>query len=306
MESQLHSVTNTLWFFAGLIVLLSCAFTVSNQTVKLIERFGKYNKTARAGLNFKIPFIDTVRTVLSMQVQQHVVSVDTITNDKVSVRISVAVNYQVVENKEHDAFYLLSNPSTQIETFVFDVVRSQVPKQTLDEVFSSKDSIAQALQTELTTDMNVFGYRIIKTLVTEVEPDSKVKAAMNDINAAQREREAANARGEAEKILRVKQAEAQRETDRLKGEGIAQQRLAIVDGMKRSVEELKGAYPGATNDTIINMLMMTQYFETLSQIGAKSNATTVFIPNTPDALLNIRQQIMEATASTLKPGQGIS
>lgn len=303
MESQMSSITLTFWVIFGLIVLYCCAFTVSNQTVKLVERFGKYYATARAGLNFKIPFVDTIRTVLSLQVQQHVIAIDTITSDKVSVRVSVAVNYQVVENSEHDAFYLLSNPATQIETFVFDVVRSQVPKQSLDEVFGSKDSIAQAIQTELTNDMNVFGYRIIKALVTEVEPDSKVKAAMNDINAAQREREAANARGEAEKILRVKQAEAQRETDRLKGEGIAQQRLAIVDGMKRSVEELRGAYTGASNDTIINMLMMTQYFETLAQIGAKSNATTVFIPNSPDTLVNIRQQIMEATATMAKPEQ---
>jgi regulator of protease activity HflC (stomatin/prohibitin superfamily) len=279
-----------------LITILSGAFTVSNQSVKLIERFGKYIKTARAGLNFKIPYIDSVRATLSLQVQQHVVSVDTITNDKVSVRVAVAVNYQVVDGKEHDAFYQLANPENQIETFVFDVVRSQVPKQTLDEVFDSKDSIAQAVRAELTQDMDAFGYCIIKALVTEIEPDPKVKAAMNDINAAQREREAANARGEAEKVLRVKQAEAQREADRLKGEGIAQQRLAIVDGMKRSVEELRDAYSGASNEMLMNMLMMTQYFETLTQLSGKSNTTTIFVPSTPDSVNTIRQQILEANA----------
>lgn len=285
-------------FLILVVTIFSAAYTVSNRTVKLIERFGKYNTTARAGLNFKIPYIDTVRTTLSLQLQQHIVPVDTITSDKVSVRLSVAVNYQVIEGSEHDAFYQLAHPETQIETFVFDVVRSQVPKQSLDEVFDSKDTIAQAIRTELTNDMKVFGYSIVKALVTEIEPDAKVKAAMNDINAAQREREAANARGEAEKILRVKQAEAQRDSDRLKGEGIAQQRLAIVDGMKKSVEELKGAYTSASDESIINMLMMTQYFETLAIVGAKSNATTIFVPSGAESVNNIRQQIMEAISAT--------
>lgn len=298
----LHNMNMVFGTLVVLVIVFSAAFTVSNQTVKLIERFGKYLTTARAGLNFKIPFIDNVRATLSLQVQQHIVGVDTITSDKVSVRVSVAVNYQVIEGKEHDAFYQLANPETQIETFVFDVVRSQVPKQTLDEVFDSKDSIAQAVRTELTNDMEGFGYFIVKALVTEIEPDAKVKAAMNDINAAQREREAANARGEAEKILRVKQAEAQRDSDRLKGEGIAQQRIAIVDGMKKSVEELKGAYSGASDQTIMNMLMMAQYFETLTQLAGKSNTTTIFMPSSPDTMNTIRQQIMEATAGIKSDG----
>jgi regulator of protease activity HflC (stomatin/prohibitin superfamily) len=286
-----------------LFIGLSSLFTVRNRTVQLIERFGKYDRTARAGLNFKIPFIDTVRASLSLQVLQHLVAVDTITSDKVSVRVSVAVNYKVVEGKEHDAFYQLASPERQIENFVFDVVRSQVPKQTLDEVFGNKDSIAHAVGDELAADMSGFGYAIVKALVTEIEPDAKVKAAMNDINAAQREREAANARGEAEKILRVKQAEAQREADRLKGEGIAQQRLAIVEGMKKSVEELKSAYTSASDHEIMNMLMMTQYFEALTQLGGHSNTATIFAPNSPDGMASIRSQIMQALASSPgKPG----
>jgi regulator of protease activity HflC (stomatin/prohibitin superfamily) len=303
MDFQFNSFSTWVAMAVGVVILYAGAFTVSNRTVKLLERFGKYYSTARAGLNFKIPFIDTVRASLSLQLQQHVVVIDTITSDKVSVRLSVAVNYQIIEGREHDAVYQLADPQTQIETFVFDVVRSQVPKQSLDEVFNSKDSIALAIRNELINDMTIFGYTIVKALVTEIEPDPKVKAAMNDINAAQREREAANARGEAEKILRVKQAEAQCESDRLKGEGIAKQRLAIVEGMKKSVEELKNAYSSASDETIINMLMLTQYFETLSQLGGKSNATTVFIPNTPEGMTSIRQQIMEATAA-VKPDSG--
>ncbi len=286
----------------GIITLKLGLFSVSNQTVKIIERFGKYLKTAHAGLNFKVPYIDSVRETINLQVQQHPVAVDTITKDKVSVRVSVAVNYQVKNGKEADAYYKLAKPETQIETFVFDVVRSQVPKQTLDEVFDSKDAIAQAVKTELTADMAEFGYEIVKVSVTEVEPDAKVKAAMNDINAAQREQEAANARGEAAKVLAVKQAEAKRDSDKLYGEGIAQQRLAIIDGMKKSVEDLKAAYPTVSEETIINMLMMTQYFEALQALAKTGNSNTIFIPGSPTGVGSIRQEIMEALAvKTITP-----
>ncbi len=306
-------VTISLLVVGGILLLsmfISSVFSVSNRTVKIIERFGKYQRTAGAGLNFKIPFIDTVRQTLSLQVEQHIIPVDSITKDKVSVRVSCTVNYNVLEGREADSYYKLATPKAQIETFVFDVVRSQVPKLTLDEIFDSKDHIAQAVKAELTADMAGFGYEIGKVLVTEIEPDAKVKAAMNEINAAQREAQAANARGEAEKTLRVKQAEAQMEADRLKGEGIAQQRLAIINGAKQSVEELKSAYPGVSEETLMNMLMMTQYFETLSQLGNKPGDKVIFVPGTPDGVAGFRQQIMEGLAATpvrtslAKPAQG--
>jgi regulator of protease activity HflC (stomatin/prohibitin superfamily) len=278
---------------AAIIVLRMTFFKVSNQTVKIIERFGKYSKTARAGLNFKIPFVDSVRQVLNLQVLQHVVNVDTITKDKVSVKVAVAVQYEVIAGKEAEAVYKLSRPETQIETYVFDVVRSLVTTQDLDEVFNSKGTIAEAVNRELTEDMKGFGYSIVKALVTEIDPDAKVKEAMNNINAAQRDAQAANAKGEAEKTLRVKAAEAQRDADKLKGEGIAQQRLAIVNGLAQSVEDLKKAYPGASEDSVMSMLMMNQWLETMSHIGAKSGATTIFIPSTPQGMIDYRQQIME-------------
>lgn len=278
---------------AAVIVLRMTFFKVSNQTVKIIERFGKYSKTARAGLNFKIPFVDSVRQVLNLQVLQHVVNVDTITKDKVSVKVAVAVQYEVIAGKEAEAVYKLSRPETQIETYVFDVVRSLVTTQDLDEVFNSKGTIAEAVNRELTEDMKGFGYSIVKALVTEIDPDAKVKEAMNNINAAQRDAQAANAKGEAEKTLRVKQAEAQRDADELKGKGIALQRLAIVNGLAQSVEDLKKAYPGATEDGIMSMLMMNQWLETMSHIGAKAGATTIFIPATPQGMIDYRQQIME-------------
>jgi regulator of protease activity HflC (stomatin/prohibitin superfamily) len=287
MEGLLSFIVPGIIVIAVIITLKLGLFSVRNQSAKIIERFGKYNKTAHAGLNFKIPYVDSVRDTINLQVQQHPVAVDTITKDKVSVRISVAVNYQVKGGKEADAYYKLGKPETQIETFVFDVVRSQVPKQTLDEVFDSKDAVALAVTKEL---------EIVKVSVTEVEPDAKVKAAMNDINAAQREQEAANSRGEAAKTLQVKAAEAKRDSDKLYGEGIAQQRLAIIDGMKKSVEDLKSAYPTVDEATIINMLMMTQYFETLQVLSKSGGTNTIFVPGTPAGIGSFRQEIMEGLA----------
>jgi regulator of protease activity HflC (stomatin/prohibitin superfamily) len=310
----MENLISTIIFWAGIVIglviigaiLRMTFFSVSNQTVRIIERFGKYNKTARAGLNFKIPFVDTVRQVLNLQVLQHVVTVDTITKDKVSVRVAVAVQYHVIDGREADAVYKLSRPETQIETFVFDVVRSQVTTQDLDEVFNSKSTIAEAVNRELTQDMSDFGYTIVKALVTEIDPDAKVKEAMNKINAAQRDREAASAQGEAEKTLRVKQAEAQRDADKLKGEGIALQRLEIVKGLTQSVADLKNAYPGASEDSIMSMLMMNQWLETMTHIGAKSGATTIFIPSTPQGMTDYRQQIMEGLVGSKKsdPAKG--
>lgn len=294
------AVTAGLWIIgivAAIIIARMTFFSVSNQTVKIIERFGKYHKTARAGLNVKIPFIDTVRTTLNLQVLQHVVNVDTITKDKVSVKVAVAVQYLVIDNREADAVYKLSRPETQIETFVFDVVRSQVTTQDLDEVFNSKGAIADAVNAELTADMSGFGYSIVKALVTEIDPDASVKAAMNKINAAQREREAASAQGDAEKTLRVKQAEAQRDADKLKGEGIAQQRTAIINGLKTSIEELKASYPGASEDMIMSTLMMSQWMEMMTQIGAKSGNTTLFVPSSPAGFADFRQQMTEGLLS---------
>ncbi len=289
-------VTGLVGLFVVVSILLA-AFIVSNQTVKIVERFGKYHKTAHAGLNFKIPFVDTIRQTVSLKVGQHNVAVDTITKDKVSVRVTVAVNYNVLAGKEAEAYYKLDNPTVQIESFVFDVVRAQVPKLTLDDVFDSKDHIATAVRTELTADMATFGYEINKTLVTEIEPDAKVKAAMNDINAAQREREAANARGEAEKTLKVKAAEAQAESDRLRGKGLADQRIEIMKGLKLSAEDFKGALPHATDAEVMTMLMLTQYLEMIEKVGANARSNTIMIPHSPGGMAKFRDEILQAVAS---------
>lgn len=243
-----------------------------------------------------------------MKVRQHDVIVDTITKDKVSVRLLVAVQYNVLSGREADAYYKLANPESQIESYVFDVVRSMVTNETLDEVFNSKNSIAAAVKQELTADMSVFGYEINRALVTEITPDAKVKASMNEINAAQREREAANARGEADKILKIKAAEAQAEADRLRGKGLADQRMEIVNGLRRSIEDLHTSVPTASNEEIMAMLMMSQYLETIEKVGAQSGSRVIMIPHSPGGMGSFKEEIMQSVigahaAVTLVPAK---
>jgi len=278
----------------ALIVIFSCAYTVKSQTIAIVERFGRYIKTAPAGLNYKFPFIDKVVSRMSLQVYQHNVGVDTITKDKVSVHIVVAVQYNVLLGKEVDAYYKLSHPTKQIESYVFDVVRSMVTNETLDEVFNSKNSIAAAVKEELASDMAEFGYEINRALVTDIEPDAKVKKSMNEINAAQREREAANERGEADKILKIKAAEAQAEADRLRGKGIAEQRVEIMNGLRKSIEDLQLAIPNVNDKEIMVMLMLNQYLEMLERIGANSNSNVIMAQHSPGAIGSLREEIMQA------------
>ena len=277
-----------------LVIAFSCAYTVKSQTIAIIERFGRYIKTAPAGLNYKLPFVDKVVSRMSLQVYQHHVGVDTITKDKVSVHVVVAVQYNVLIGKEVEAYYKLTNPKKQIESYVFDVVRSMVTNETLDEVFNSKNSIAEAVKNELASDMAEFGYEINRALVTDIEPDAKVKKSMNEINAAQREREAANERGEADKILKIKAAEAQAEADRLRGKGIAEQRLEIMNGFRKSIEDLQSAIPSVHDKDIMVMLMLNQYLEMLERIGANSNSNVIMTQHSPGGLGSLREEIMQA------------
>ena len=269
-------------------------FTVHAQSAALIERFGKFVRTGSAGLNFKIPWAERIRQFVDLKVQQHNVPVDTITSDKVSVRLVVAVQYSVITGREAESFYKLSNPKGQIESYVFDVVRARVPQLELDKVFDSKFTIADAVRSELEHDMRDFGYEIVKALVIEIAPDATVVKAMNEINAAQREREAANARGEAEKILQVKRAEAQAEADRLRGVGIANQRTAIAEGLRKSVADFKGAVPQASDEQVMAMLMMTQYLEMMEKIGAQSKSSVVLFPHSPGGATTFFQEVLKA------------
>ena len=275
------------------ILIFSTFFMVDQQTAAIVARFGKFIRSADAGLRMKIPFIDMIKGRVSLRVLQLDVPIETKTRDNVFIKIAISVQYRVKQDKIYDAFYKLSDPDAQITAFIFDVVRAQVPKLILDDVFEKKDNIAVAVKGELAEQMEEFGYDIIKALVTDIDPDAKVKAAMNEINEQQRLRMAAEQKGEAAKIIRVKKAEAEAESLRLQGQGIADQRKAIVEGLKDSIGEFQESIPGTSATDVMNLVLVTQYYDALKEIGATNKSSTILLPSTPDgtkAFANLMQQ----------------
>lgn len=294
MESE-NGFTIVLMFVALFAVILAgTLFTVRQQTAAVIQRFGKFVRIARPGLNIKIPLIETIAGRMNLRVQQLNVKVETKTEDNVFVHLTVSVQYFAKSEKIYEAFYRLDDPAIQITSFVFDVVRARVPRMKLDDVFEKKDEIANAIKDELSHTMDEFGYDIVKALVTDIEPDARVKAAMNEINAAQRLRVAASEKGEADRILKVKAAEAEAQSKALQGKGIADQRRAIVDGLKESVAMFSESVPGASAHDVMNLVLMTQYFDTLKEIGAGSKTNAILIPHAPGALNDLTAQIRDA------------
>lgn len=283
--------------FCLLVLISSGFFIVNQQSCAIIERFGKFTRIARAGLGFKIPFLDRIAMRLSFKIQQLNVAIETKTQDNVFVNVIIAVQYKILENKVFEACYMLQNPELQIRSFVFDLVRAQVPKLSLDDVFSRKDDIANAIKLELKKPMEEFGYGIIQALVTDINPDANVKAAMNEINTAQRLRQAATEKGEAEKILRVKQAEAEAESSILHGKGIAGQRQAIIEGLGQSVDEFVKQIPDATPAHVMDMVLVIQYIDTLKEISANSKSNVVFVPHSPGNVADLAEQIRETIFS---------
>lgn len=272
-------------------------FVVQQQKCAVIERFGKFHRVAMPGLRWKIPIVDSVVETLTFKIQQLGVAVETKTQDNVFVNIIVAVQYRVLENKVYEACYMLQDSTYQIRSFVFDLIRAQVPKMTLDDVFSRKDDIANAVSIELAGQMSEFGYEIIKALVTDINPDQNVKAAMNEINTAQRLRVAATEKGEAEKIIKVKQAEAEAEASILHGKGIAGQRQAIIEGLGQSVEEFVKLLPGTQASHVMDMVLLIQYIDTLKEIGGNSNSNVVFVPHSPASVSDLNEQMRETIFS---------
>jgi regulator of protease activity HflC (stomatin/prohibitin superfamily) len=278
----------------GLSVFFGSFFTIDTAHAGVVQRLGKFSRIAAPGLNFKIPFIDTVVANLTLQVQQLDVKVETKTKDNVFVLIPISVQYKVLPDKVYDAFYKLSDPVKQIESFVYNVILGHVPKMTLDETFDQQSQIAIDVKNNLDASMAEFGYSIVKSLITDLVPDEKVKAAMNDINAAAREREATVSRAETEKLLLVKKAEADAESKRLQGEGIANQRKAIVEGLRDSVEKFSASVEGATPKDAMAMVLLTQYFDTLKEVAGTNRSNTIMMPHTPNALADLFAQFRNA------------
>ena len=265
----------------GLLLLFFTFFIVKQQTSAIIERFGKFVSVRQSGLQLKIPIIDNVAGRLSLRIQQLDVVVETKTKDDVFVRLKVSVQFKVIKEKVYDAFYKLDNPGDQITSFIFDVVRAEVPKLILDDVFLKKDDIAVAVKSELQDAMTEYGYQIIKTLVTDIDPDAQVKEAMNRINASEREKVAAQFEGEAQKILIVEKAKAEAESKRLQGQGIADQRREIARGLEDSVKVLNGV--DINSQEASALIVVTQHYDTLQSVGAEANSNLILLPNSPQA-----------------------
>lgn len=287
----------------ALILLASSVYTVNQQTAVVVQRLGKFHRIAMAGLNVRVPLIDTTSHPINLRVAQLDVKVETKTEDNVFVHVIVAVQYRVLPEKVYDAYYKLTDSDMQIRAFVFDVVRARVPKIKLDELFEKKDEIADAVRNELSHVMDDFGYDIVKALVTDIDPDHKVKEAMNEINSAQRMRVAATEKGEADRILKVKAAEAEAQSKALQGKGIADQRRAIVDGLRESVDDFQKSVPGATAHDVMNLVLMTQYFDTLKELGQASHTNTIMLPHSPGALSDIASQMRMAMISAEQVGK---
>ncbi|UYN90989.1 MAG: SPFH domain-containing protein [Anaerolineales bacterium] len=286
--------TYAFWFVVLLILLPGTIFTVQQQTAVIVQRFGKFARIYRPGLNFKIPLIEQIAGRVNLRLQQLDVDIETKTKDNVFVKMTVSVQYLIREDKVFDAFYRLQDPHTQIRSFVFDVVRANVPKMTLDEVFENKEDIATAVRTELSDAMDDFGYNIRQTLITDIDPDPKVKQAMNEINTQERLRLAAAQKAEAEYIITVKAAEGEAESKRLQGVGIANQRKEIAQGLSSAVGDFQKEIPSVSPQTVMDLLMVTQHFDMLKDIGAHAGSKVVLIPYSPNAVGDLTDQMRNA------------
>ena len=291
-----ESIVTILYIFIAALILKGALYMVKQKNAVIIERLGKFNRVAKAGLHVKIPLIDSIAGNVNLRVRELPVEVETKTKDDVFVKIVVSVQFFVIDTVDgiRDSFYELNNPEQQIQSYVFDSIRSEVPLMELDDVFAQKEKIAIAIKNELSDTMKQFGFDFIKALVTDIDPDAKVKQSMNEINAAKRMKEAAREEAAAGKIRVVAAAEADSESKRLAGEGIAKQRIAIANGLKESVEEVKLAMEDhVTSQDVMNMLFMTQHYETISKLS-ENNTSTIFMPYSPDNVGDLQMQIQSS------------
>ena len=291
------------FIFVGLVILFSSFFTVKQQSAAIIERFGKFLSIRQSGLQLKIPIVDKVAGRLSLKITQLDVIVETKTKDDVFVKLKVSVQFKVIKDKVEDAFYKLDYPHDQITSYVFDVVRAEVPKMILDDVFLKKDDIAIAVKSELNDAMLDYGYDIIKTLVTDIDPDAQVKEAMNRINAADREKTAAQYEGDAARILIVEKAKAEAESKRLQGQGIADQRREIARGLEESVQVLNKV--GINSQEASALIVVTQHYDTLQSIGQHTNSNLILLPNSPQAGSNMLNDMLASFTASNQIGESM-
>ena len=289
--------------FSIALLVLSGVFVVKQQTAAVIERFGKFLAIRKPGLHIKIPLIDKITGRVSMRILQLDVIVETKTKDDVFVKLKVSVQYKILPLKVYDAFYKLDFPQDQITSYVFDVVRAVVPKMRLDDVFEKKDEIANAVKGELNDAMVNYGYDIIKALVTDIDPDAEVKTAMNRINAAERQKIAAQYDGDAARILIVEKAKAEAESKRLQGQGIADQRREIARGLEESVDVLNNV--GINSQEASALIVVTQHYDTLQSIGEETNSNLILLPNSPQAGSDMLNNMVASFSASNQIGEAM-
>jgi regulator of protease activity HflC (stomatin/prohibitin superfamily) len=297
---------NIIWYIVlivGLFIFLSSFFTVKQQTSVIVERFGKYHSIRHAGLQLKIPVIDKIAGRINLKIQQLDVIIETKTKENVFVKMKVSVQFKVIQTNVYDAFYKLEYPHDQITSYVFDVVRAEVPKLKLDDVFERKDDIAIAVKRELNEAMTTYGYDIINTLITDIDPDPQVKNAMNRINAADREKSAAEYEAEAQRIRIVAKAKAEAESKRLQGQGIADQRREIARGLVESVDILNQV--GINSQEASALIVVTQHYDTLQAIGADANSNLILLPNSPQAGSDMLNNMIASFAASNQVGESM-
>lgn len=290
-------------FIVLALILMSGIFTVKQQTVAILERLGKFHSIKNPGLQFKVPFIDRVAGKLSLKINQLDVLVETKTKDNVFVKLKVSVQFKVLADAVYDAFYKLENPYEQITSYVFDTVRAEVPKLKLDDVFERKDDIAVAIRRELEEAMNEYGYGIVKALVTDIDPDQEVKISMNRINAAEREKLAAEYEAEADRIRIVAKAKAEAESKRLQGQGIADQRREIAKGLEESVEVLNKV--GINSQEASALIVVTQHYDTLQSMGENANSNLILLPNSPSSGSDMLSQMVTSFTASQQIGEAM-
>ena len=294
------------WVILAIVILAifkSGFFVVHQQTKEIVERLGKFHRLASPGLNFKWPFLDKRVWTVQMRVLQLGVMVETKTKDNVFVKVPVAVQYRAIPEHAADTYYQLTNDQQQLTSYVLDVVRAKVPTLNLDEVFEKKDDIAAAVKEHLDETMKSFGWEVLGALVTDVDPAENVKAAMNEIQAQTRLQVAAQAKGEANKILMVKNAEGEAESKRLQGEGIANQRKAIVEGLRESVKQFQEA-TGVNAGDVLRLVLMTQYFDTMKEIGISAGSKVILMPHTPSGMADIADQLSQSIITGAEASKG--
>lgn len=296
-------ISTIIFLVVGLLVLLSAFFTVKQQSAAIIERFGRYHSIRHSGLQIKIPIIDKIAGKINLKIQQLDVVIETKTKDNVFVKLKVSVQFMVIKDKVYDAFYKLEYPHDQITAYVFDVVRAEVPKLKLDDVFERKDDIAIAVKRELNEAMTTYGYDIINTLVTDIDPDIQVKNAMNRINAADREKTATEFEAESARIRIVAKAKAEAESKRLQGQGIADQRREIARGLVESVEVLNKV--GINSQEASALIVVTQHYDTLQSIGSDTNSNLILLPNSPQAANDMLNNMVVSFAASNQVGEAM-